>query len=150
MLKKLSFFALACVLGLLLASTASAERKQFTDFSIDVAAGWDATEHTDDKGNKTVLITNAAKGMTLMIGIEKLEAGATHKNAADKAAAQVNGTVTEEDGGFSIAFKDAKGQEGEAAIVVVDDTSFLGIAITGGSVDDPDVSAMLDSMESPE
>ena len=91
---------LTLVLSIALCGTAFAARKKFTGFSLDIPAGWESTEHTDDKGVKTAVLTNAAKKVTPMIGVDAL-GGKTIQQKAEELAKLV-GVAAEDlgDGAF--------------------------------------------------
>lgn len=106
---KLSGLALTLVLTLSICSTASAARKQFTDFSLDIPDGWSSEEHTDESGLKTVILI---KGDTnAMIGLEPLE-GKTLRHKVDAFAKQVNGKIEYlEDDTWSVTFTGDGGEK---------------------------------------
>ncbi len=151
MAKKTFVLAISLLLTLVLCSIASAERQAFTDFSLDIPAGWTATEETDAKGAKTVVINNAAKKITIMLGYENLD-GKTLKDKANELSTATNGQLVEIDAAtYVVTFKDANGVDNIAFLGVEDAnaTRFMGFGVIGGAsaMQDPEVDAIMNSLE---
>ncbi|MDR1946938.1 MAG: hypothetical protein LBQ51_07220 [Desulfovibrio sp.] len=145
-MKKSLLTLLALLLTLAFAVSASAARKKFTDFSVDVPEGWESTEDTDAKGLKTAILTNAKKKITVMIGVEPLE-GKTLKQKAEEFAKQVKGTVQAVEGGNILVTYE--GNDGSVTVLLsdIEDGRFFGAAIVG-DIEDSDVDAIMNSIES--
>ncbi len=146
MTKKTLTYAMIVLLSMALCGAAAAARKKFTDFSLDVPAGWTSSEHTDDKGAKTAVLVNRAKKITLMIGMEGL--GGKNTKAKAEEFAKLVGSKVENlgEGVFSVTFQ-AEGGKTKAIIIDAEDgKNFLGIAITGNE-NDPEVAAIIDSLD---
>jgi acylphosphatase len=144
-MKKNLLAALTMLFTLAFLSTAFADPKKFTDFSVEVPAGWEATEDTDAKGLKTAILTNAKKKITVMIGVEPFERK-TLKQTADEFAKQVKGTVqTVEGGNILVTYE---GNDGDATVLMsdIEDGRFFGAAIVG-DVQDSDVDAIMNSLQ---
>lgn len=145
-MRKILILAIALVFTVALFGTAAAARKQFSDFSIDIPAGWASSEHVDEKGNKTAVLSNSSKEMKMLIGFEPLE-GKTVKQKAEEFAGMVKSSVSDlGDETYHIPFADGDGKETHMILAPTDDGRFLGAAITG-NMNDPDVEAILDSID---
>jgi hypothetical protein len=146
--KRFPLLCLTALLTLLLCTAAHAERKKFEHFSMDIPAGWTATEDTDAKGQKTVIVTNPAKGLTVMVGIEKLE-GKSVKDKCEEFAKQVGSSVEEMGSDtFGVTFTGADGKNSLMVMAPLDAEHGFGFAITGFENElDPDIEAMMNSIE---
>ena len=148
MAKKTFVLAMSLLLTLVLCGVASA--KAFTDISVDVPAGWEATEDTDANGAKTVIISNAAKNIKIMVGFESL-AGATIKDKATELSTAVGGEIVElEPTALTVNFKDANGVDNIVILSVenASDTRFLGLAVVGANaMQDAEVDAIINSIK---
>jgi hypothetical protein len=144
-MKKSLLTFLALLLTLALAATASAARKKFTDFSVDVPNGWESTEDTDAKGLKTAILTNAKKKITVMIGVEPLE-GTTLKQKADELAKQGKGKVQAVEGGNILVTFKSKDEMMTVLLSDIEDGRFLGAAVIG-DIEDSDVDTIMNSIE---
>ena len=137
-MKRLS--ALAAVLALVLASAAFAGVQDFGSFTVDVPAGWTATQD-----GETVGIVKNDNTASISISVDSTD-GASAKELADAFVEALKGKNLKQDSGaYTFSFDNGNGVNSEA-ILMAEGGKYALFVVTGKENAPAEVSAIVNSL----